>query len=167
MFNDVADKVLIDQTFSLLTGIHQALFTDPVDPAWNPSGLLIDIIQCFIREDVLPAAGISQMGLNVPLCLRSVQVGKDTVDIDSLPDSSVPLHPEFIPQFRLPHKDKRHRADGIEAVIQQKAEFFNRFLFQKMRFIQDADYLLFLDTADDLHFLLELPFCVTAVKRKR
>ena len=121
MFNDVADKVFIDQAFSLLAGIHQALFTDPIDPARDSSGLLVDIIQCFIREDVLPAAGISQMGLDVPLCFGTVQVRKDTVDIDPLPDSSVPLHPEFIPQFRLPHKHKRHRADGIKAVIQQKA----------------------------------------------
>ena len=104
MFNDIADKVFIDQAFPLLAGIHQAFFTDPVDPAWDPSGLLIDIIQCFIREDVLSAAGISQMG-------------KDTVDIDPLTDCSVPLHPEFIPQFRLPDKDKRHRADGIKAVV--------------------------------------------------
>src|SRR5699024_4868100 len=106
MFNDVADKVLIDQAFPLLAGIHQALFTDSVDPAWDPGGLLIDIIQCFIREDVLPTAGISQMGLDVPFGFGTVQVGKDTVDINSLPDSSVPLHPEFIPQFRLPDKDK-------------------------------------------------------------
>ncbi len=123
MFNDVADKVFIDQAFSLLAGIHQALFTDPVDPAGDPGRLLIDIIQRFVCEDVLPAAGISQMGLDVPLCLRTIQVGKDTVDIDPLPDSSIPLHPEFIPQFRLSHKDKRHRADRIKAVIQQKAEF--------------------------------------------
>ena len=31
MFNDIADKVFIDQAFPLLAGIHQALFTDPVD----------------------------------------------------------------------------------------------------------------------------------------
>ena len=117
MFNDIADKVFIDQAFPLLAGIHQAFFTDPVDPAWDPSGLLIDIIQCFIREDVLPAAGISQMGLDVSFGLGTVQMGKDTVDIDSLPDGSIPLHPEFIPQFRLPDKDKRHRADGIKAVV--------------------------------------------------
>ena len=117
MFNDVADKVFIDQAFSLLAGIHQALFTDPVDPAWDPGGLLIDIIQRFVCEDVLPAAGISQMGLDVPFGFGTVQMGKDTVDIDPLPDSSIPLHPEFIPQFRLPHKDKRHRADGIKAVV--------------------------------------------------
>ena len=123
MFNDIADEVFIDQAFSLLAGIHQALFTDPVDPARDPRGLLIDIVQGFLREDVLPAAGISQMGLDVPFSFGTVQMGKDTVDIDPLPDCSVPLHPEFIPQFRLPHKDKRHRADGIKAVIQQKAEF--------------------------------------------
>ena len=117
MLNNVVDKVFIDQAFSLLAGIHQALFTDPVDPAGDPSGLLIDIIQCFVREDVLPAAGISQMGLDVPFGFGTVQMGKDTVDIDPLPDSSLPLHPEFIPQFRLPHKDKRHRADGIKAVV--------------------------------------------------
>ena len=123
MFNDVADKVFIDQAFPLLAGIHQALFTDPVDSTRNPCGLLIDIIQRFIREDVLPAAGISQMGLDVPFGFGTVQMGKDTVDINPLPDSSIPLHPEFIPQFRLPDKDKCHRADGIKAVIQQKAEF--------------------------------------------
>ena len=145
MFNDVADKVFIDQAFSLLAGIHQALFTDPVDPAWDPGGLLIDIIQRFVCEDVLPAAGISQMGLDVPFGFRTVQMGKDTVDIDPLPDSSIPLHPEFIPQFRLPHKDKRHRADRIKAVIQQKAEFLNGLLLQKMGLIQDADHFLLLD----------------------
>ena len=117
MFNDIADKVFIDQAFPLLAGIHQALFTDPVDPAWDPGGLLIDIIQRFVCEDVLPAAGISQMGLDVPFGFGTVQMGKDTVDIDPLPDSSIPLHPEFIPQFRLPDKDKRHRADGIKAVV--------------------------------------------------
>ena len=123
MFNDIAHEMFIDQAFSLLAGIHQALFTDPVDPAWDPGGLLIDIIQRFVCEDVLPAAGISQMGLDVPFGFSTVQMGKDTVDIDPLPDSSIPLHPEFIPQFRLPDKDKRHRADRIKAVIQQKAEF--------------------------------------------
>ena len=86
MLNNVVDKVFIDQAFSLLAGIHQALFTDPVDPAWNPGGFLIDIIQRFIREDVLPAAGISQMGLDVPFGFGTVQMGKDTVDIDPLPD---------------------------------------------------------------------------------
>ena len=39
MLNNVVDKVFIDQAFSLLAGIHQALFTDPVDPAGDPSGL--------------------------------------------------------------------------------------------------------------------------------
>ena len=43
MFNDIADKVFIDQAFPLLAGIHQALFTDLVDLAWDPGGLLIDI----------------------------------------------------------------------------------------------------------------------------
>ena len=76
MFNDVADKVFIDQAFSLLAGIHQTLFTDPVDPAGDPGGFLIDIIQRFIRVDVPPAAGISQMGLDVLFCLRTVQVGR-------------------------------------------------------------------------------------------
>src|SRR5699024_10547642 len=94
----------------------------------------------------------------------TVQMGKDTVDIDSLPDSSIPLHPEFIPQFRLSNQYKRHWADGIKAVIQQKAEFLNGLLLQKMGLIQDADHFLFLDAADELHFLLELPLCVTAVK---
>src|SRR5699024_3959297 len=107
---------------------------------------------------------ICQMGLVVTFGFGTIQMGKYTVDIDSLPDGSIPLHPEFIPQFRLPDKDKRHRADGIKAVIQQKTEFLNGFLLQKMGLIQNADHFLFLDAADDLHFLLELPLCVTAVK---
>ena len=162
MFNNVADKVFINQTFSLLAGIHQALFTDPVDPARDPRGLLIDIVQGFLREDVLPAAGISQMGLDVPFSFGTVQMGKDTVDIDPLPDCSVPLHPEFIHSSSAP-QGQAPSADGIKAVIQQKAEFLNGLLFQKMCLIQDADHFLFLDAADDLHFLLELPLCVTAV----
>ncbi len=132
MFNDVADKVFIDKALPLLAGIHQALFTDPVDPARDSCGLLIDIIQGFLRKDVLPAAGISQMGLDVSFGFRTVQMGKDTVDIDPLPDCRIALHSEFIPQFRLPDKDKRHRADRIKAVIQQKAEFLNGLLLQKM-----------------------------------
>ena len=142
MFNDVVDKVFIDQAFPLLAGIHQAFFADPVDPAWDPGGLLIDIIQRFVCEDVLPAAGISQMGLDVPFGFRTVQMGKDTIDIDPLPDCRISLHPKFIPQLRLPDKDERHRADGIKAVIQQKTEFFNGLFLQKMRLIQDADHLL-------------------------
>lgn len=44
MFNDIADKVHIDQAFPQLAGIHQALFADPVDPVRDPGGFLIDII---------------------------------------------------------------------------------------------------------------------------
>ena len=55
MFDDVADEVFVNQALFLLAGIHQALFTDPVNPAWDSGGFLINIIQCFICEDILPA----------------------------------------------------------------------------------------------------------------
>lgn len=61
MFNDIEDKVFIDQAFSLLAGIHQALFADAVDTPRDPGRFFIDIVQCSVCEYILPSPGIGQM----------------------------------------------------------------------------------------------------------
>ena len=61
MINDITHKVFVDQTFSLLAGIHQTLFTDTVDPPRDPGGFFIDIVQCPVCKNVLSSSGIGQM----------------------------------------------------------------------------------------------------------
>ena len=61
MFNDITHQMFIDQAFSLLAGIHQALFADAVDPPRDLGGFFIDIVQCPVCEDILPSPGIDQM----------------------------------------------------------------------------------------------------------
>ena len=91
-------------------------------------------------------------------------MGQDTVDINTLSYGSVSLQPELIPQFCLSCQYECHGTHGIEFIIQKKAELLDRFFFQKMRFIQNADNLLFLYSPYDLHFFLELAFCIPSVK---
>ena len=61
MFNDITHQMFIDQVFSLLAGIHQALFADAVDTPRDPGRFFIDIVQCPVCEDILPSPGIDQM----------------------------------------------------------------------------------------------------------
>ena len=61
MLNNVVDQMFIDQAFSLLAGIHQALFADAVDAPRYPGRFFIDIVQCPVCEDILPSPGIDQM----------------------------------------------------------------------------------------------------------
>ena len=53
--------MFIDQAFSLLAGIHQALFADAVDTPRDPGRLFIDIVQCPVCKDILPSPGIGQV----------------------------------------------------------------------------------------------------------
>lgn len=48
MFNDVIDNMFINQPFSLLECVHQALLTDPVNHSRNPRRALVDrmLINC-------------------------------------------------------------------------------------------------------------------------
>ena len=89
-----------------------------------------------------------------------VKVWQDTVDINTLPYCRIPLQSELVPQFCLSCQYERHGTHGIEPVIQEKTELLDRFLFQEMCFVQNADNFLFLYTPDDLHFFLELAFCI-------
>ena len=53
VFNDITHQMFIDQAFSLLAGIHQALFADAVDTPRYPGRFFIDIVQCPVCEDIL------------------------------------------------------------------------------------------------------------------
>ena len=50
--------MFIDQAFSLLADIHQALFADAVDTPRDPGRFFIDIVQCPVCKDILPSPGI-------------------------------------------------------------------------------------------------------------
>ena len=90
---------------------------------------------------------------------------KNTVHIDSLADSIISFVPQFlVPQLRLSDQDQSHRAFGIKTIIQKKPEFFQCFLLQQMSFIQHADKLLLLDTADVFDRLLQLTLGISPIK---
>ena len=74
MLGDILHDMFIDQAFPLLAGIHQTLFTEPVDPARDPGGFLEDIINGAVGEDILPPSGICQMCVNVFSRFRTIQV---------------------------------------------------------------------------------------------
>ncbi len=61
MLDNVLYQVLIDQALALLAAIHQALLTDPVNPAGDTGGLLINAVYSPVGEDLLPSPGIGQV----------------------------------------------------------------------------------------------------------
>ena len=93
VLDDIMHQMLIDQTLILLACIHKAFFTDPVDAARNPCGFFINIIYGFIGEYLLFPSGVSQMGNDISFRFRSVQVRQDAIDINTLPNSCITLHP--------------------------------------------------------------------------
>lgn len=103
------------------------------------------------------------MGPDIAFRLRAVQMRQDAAEVDPLPDSRIPLEAELIPEFCLADKHQRHWAHGIKPVIQQEPEFLNGLPFQQVCLIKDTHHLLPLYAADDLHFLLQLPFGIAAV----
>ena len=64
------------------------------------------------------------MGADVLLRFSAVQVGQNAIEINALPDGVIALVAQLsVPQLRLPHQNQRHGALGIEAAIQEEAEF--------------------------------------------
>lgn len=143
----------------LLEGKHQALLTDAVNHAGNPRGLLRNDVHGLHGEDLGRPFGVFQVGADIALGLRTVQVRDHAVHFNPLPNGGIPLKPELlIPQFRLADKDQGHRAHGIEAVVQQEAEFLKGVLVQEVGFVQHADELLLLLPLDAPDFTLQLVF---------
>ena len=52
MLHDKSDGVFINEPFSLLAGVHQALFADAVNHPGNSGGSLLDHIHRNIREKI-------------------------------------------------------------------------------------------------------------------
>lgn len=104
------------------------------------------------------------MRLDILLCLRTVQMWQNTVDINTLPYSGVSLQLQLIPEFRLPYKNKGHRAHGVKTVVEQKSEFFYGLFLKKVGLIQNADNLFILNATDDLNLILELTFRISTVE---
>ena len=105
------------------------------------------------------------MGMSILFCFRPVKRRKDTVDIDPLADRRIPLEPQLVlPQFCLAGKYQRHRAHGIEPVVQEEAEFLQHLLFKKVCFVQNAYDVFMLDPADELDLLLKLTLGIAPVE---
>ena len=67
VLHNKGDSMFINEPFSLLAGVHQALLTDPVNYPGNPEGSLPDHIHRNVREQVctdgsMPAAEVIQTG---------------------------------------------------------------------------------------------------------
>ena len=79
---------------------------------------LID--RALAEELAILVSCVIQMGADVSFRFRTVQMRKDTVNIDPLSYSGIPLQPELvIPQFGLSDKDQSHGALGIKFKVEQ------------------------------------------------
>ena len=74
MLHDKSDGVFINEPFPLLAGVHQALLADPVNHPENSGGSLLDYICRNIREEILATAGVAEVGPNVLLRFRLLQL---------------------------------------------------------------------------------------------
>ncbi len=139
----------------LLICVHQTFFAYPVHHSRYPGGFLGNYIYRFGREYLRRAAGIFEVGLNIPFHLGTVKMPYHTVYVNTLSYRGISLQTQLVlPKLCLPHKDQSHGTHGIKLVIQQKSEFLKRFFFQQMRFVKYADDLLFLNAPDDLYLAL-------------
>lgn len=66
--------MFINEALPLLAGIHQAAVTDPVDPPGDPGGFPENLIHGLVCKDLLPAAGILQVGTDIFFRFRAVKV---------------------------------------------------------------------------------------------
>ena len=73
VFCHIADHVVIDQPLLRLAGIHQALFTDSIHHSWNAVRDLIDPINGGVSKDVLCAARVLHVRIDVVLAFRTVK----------------------------------------------------------------------------------------------
>ena len=108
------------------------------------------------RGLLIPDPCIVQIGIDVHLGLRQIQMRKNAGNIDSLPDCGIPLITQLlVPEFILADQNQGHLALRIKGGVQQEPELFQRFLFQQMGFIKNADdFPVFLGT-DDFNLLLQ------------
>ena len=165
MLYDILDHVVIDQAFLVLEGIHKSLFADPVDHTWNSGRRFMDLVQCLGCKYFPGTSGVFHMACDILFRFGPVQMGQDTVHIDTLANSRISLQFQLVvPEFSLTDQHDSHRTHGIKSVVEQKTEFFQCFLFNQMCFIKDTDDFLMLYSTDDLDLLLKLTLGITAVE---
>ena len=84
VFCHIADNVVSDKPLLRLAGIHQALFTDSIHHPWNAVRDLVDTIYGGGSKDVLCAACVLHVRIDVVLAFRTVKRRHRAVDIDPL-----------------------------------------------------------------------------------
>ena len=113
--------MVIDDPVLLLESIHKGFFTDSVDHTRYSIGAFVYLIDRALAEELaILVSCVIQMGADVSFRFRTVQMRKDTVNIDPLSYSGIPFQPELvIPQFGLSDKDQSHGALGIKFKVEQ------------------------------------------------
>ena len=109
MFYDILDHVVIDQPFLVLKSIHKSLFADPVDHTGNSGRCFMDLIQCLGCKYFPGTPGVIHMACDILFRFGSVQMGQDTVHIDTLANSRISLQFQFVvPELSLTDQHDSH-----------------------------------------------------------
>ena len=105
--------------------IHKSLFADLVDHTWNSGRCFMNLVQCLGCKYFLDTFGVIFMACDILFRFGPVQMGQDTVHIDTLANSRISLQFQLVvPEFSLTDQHDSHRTHGIKSVVEQKTEFF-------------------------------------------
>ena len=98
--------MIVDDSMLGLCSVHEAVCAHFVDQTGSATREPINLIDGLVREDVMVLSRVGQVPADVLGHFGPIVVREFALDVDALPDCSIRLEIESIPEFTLSNQDE-------------------------------------------------------------